>query len=256
MEEQTKYEVVEAAPTTPMSLINIAVQQNADLDKLERLMALQERWEANEAKKAYVQAMAAFKSDPPKILKDKVADFTTAKGRTTYRYANLATVATAVGQSLSKHGLSASWKTEQNGKVTVTCTITHEAGHSESCSLSADADQSGGKNAIQAIGSTISYLQKYSLLALTGLAADDQDDDGAGAAPEETKEKFDQWVLSLNDVYEAGTAADVAGWWKDNGPKVKEDLPKAEAAKVYKLVCDYKKRLEILEAQKGGSGGN
>lgn len=246
MEEQTKYEVVEATPTTPMNLITIAVQQGADLDKLERLMALQERWEANEAKRAYVKAMAAFKEDPPTVVKNKEANFGNNKG---YKYANLAQVAAVIGKALSKHGLSASWQTAQtDSKIIVTCTITHVAGHSESCSLSAAADNSGAKNAIQAVGSTQSYLAKYTLLALTGLAADDQDDDGAGAAPEETKEKFDQWVISLNDVYEAGSSVDVAEWWKKNGPTVKEDLPKAEAAKVYKFVCDHKKKLEGLEA--------
>lgn len=69
------------------------------------------------------------------------------------------------------------------------------------------------------------------------------------ADEERIKEKFDQWAISLNDVYESGTASDVAGWWKENGPKVKEDLPKAEAAKIWKLVCDYKKKLEGLEAK-------
>jgi len=38
-------------------------------------MALQERWEANEAKKAYVSAMTAFKSESIEILKDKSVSF-------------------------------------------------------------------------------------------------------------------------------------------------------------------------------------
>jgi len=73
---------------------------------------------------------------------------------------------------------------------------------------------------------------------------------------EEIKEKFDRWVLSLNDVYEAKSSVDIAGWWKKNGPQVKSDLPKAEAAKVYALVCNYKKKLESLESQKGDGNGN
>jgi hypothetical protein len=55
-------------------------------------------------------------------------------------------------------------------------------GHSESTSLSASPDTSGSKNAIQAIGSTVSYLQRYTILALTGLATEDMDDDGHAAA--------------------------------------------------------------------------
>jgi hypothetical protein len=175
IEEGIKYEV---ATITPMMLLQTAVNSNADLDKMEKLMALQERWEASEARKSYVRAMAAFKTDPPTIIKSRTADFTTQKGRTVYEYADLASVAAIVSKALSAHGLSHSWRLEQGDRITVTCTITHEMGHSESCSLSADADLSGGKNPIQAIGSATSYLEKYTLLALTGLAAQGQDDDG------------------------------------------------------------------------------
>jgi hypothetical protein len=73
---------------------------------------------------------------------------------------------------------------------------------------------------------------------------------------ERIKEKFDQWMTALNDVYEAGSSNDIVEWWKQNGPKIKEDIPKASAAEVYKQVCDYKKKLEGLEAQKGGGGEN
>ncbi len=48
-----------AADITPQQMLAIAVQQGADLQKLEKLMELQERWEKNQARKAYVAAMAA-----------------------------------------------------------------------------------------------------------------------------------------------------------------------------------------------------
>ena len=56
-------------PVTPNQLLAMAVEQGADVDKLEKLLQLQERWEANEAKKAFVAAMNAFKANPPEILK-------------------------------------------------------------------------------------------------------------------------------------------------------------------------------------------
>ena len=55
----------------PAELIKAAIAGNADLEKLERLLDIQIKWEANEAKKAYVAAMARFKADPPKIEKDR-----------------------------------------------------------------------------------------------------------------------------------------------------------------------------------------
>jgi hypothetical protein len=166
---------------TPAVLLNMAVQQGADLEKLEKLMALQERWEANQARKAYHEAMTAFKSNPPEIDKDKHVSFTTTRGVTSYHHATLWNVTDKISQELSKHGLSASWTTKQEASaITVTCRISHILGHYEETSLTANPDDSGGKNGIQAIGSTVTYLERYTILALTGLATSDMDNDGKG----------------------------------------------------------------------------
>lgn len=168
----------ESVANTPAALIHQAVANGSDLTKLEKLLELQERWETNEAKKSYHKAMAAFKANPPDIEKDKKVSF----GNTKYSHATLANVVEKINAALSKHGLSASWMVNQNGTVSVTCKITHVQGHHEETTLSAPADNSGSKNSIQAIGSTITYLQRYTLLALTGLATHDMDDDGIAAS--------------------------------------------------------------------------
>lgn len=170
----------------PSMLIEMALSKGADekaLEKLEKVLELQERWEANEAKKAYHQAMSAFKLNPPDIERDKTVSYTPqGKPTVTYNHATLANVTGKINASLSEHGLSASWVTKQeNGSVSVTCKITHSMGHSEETTISAAPDTSGSKNPIQAIGSTISYLERYTILALTGLATHDMDDDGKGA---------------------------------------------------------------------------
>lgn len=172
--------------TTPAVLLELAVNQNADIDKLEKLMELQIRWEENEARKAYHSAMAAFKADPPEITKDRHVSYNTSKGNIDYKHSSLSNVTNTINKALSKHGLSASWKTAQtDGNITVKCTITHVNGYSESTTLSAAPDSSGGKNSIQAIGSTVSYLERYTILAATGLASTDMDDDGVGAVEPE-----------------------------------------------------------------------
>lgn len=166
---------------TPMELLQIAVNKDADIGKLEKLLDLQMKWEANEAKKAYVVAMNAFKDDPPQIVKNKKAAFTsrrTGEG-TAYSYATLDEVCRQVSAALSKHGISHRWRVAQEaGRVKVTCVLTHKLGHSEETTLEGPADDSGSKNAIQAIGSAVTYLERYSLLASCGLAAKDQDLDG------------------------------------------------------------------------------
>ena len=170
------------ATSSPIEMLMSAVDKGFNLDNLDRMLELQAKWEAQEARKAYHEAMAAFKADPPKIEKDRHVSYSTSKGKTEYSHASLANICEKVAASLSKHGLSAAWVTNQQERtITVTCTITHRMGHSESTSLSAGPDDSGGKNSIQAIGSTISYLERYTLLALTGLATHDMDDDGKGA---------------------------------------------------------------------------
>ncbi len=177
-----------ATSATPAELIKIAVTGGADLGQVEKLLEIQERYEGNEARKAFNKSMAEFKKNPPKIDKDKHVAY----GNTKYNHASLANVVEKISAELGKYGLSASWRTKQNGQILVTCKITHELGHSEETTLSANADTSGSKNPIQAIGSAVSYLQRYTLLAITGLATYDMDDDAHN-----TTEKIDEGKLKI-----------------------------------------------------------
>lgn len=163
---------------TPMDMIAVAVQSDASIEKLDKLMALQERYEANQGRKAFDNAMAAAKADIPVIIKSREVDFTTQKGRTHYHYEDLAVIAETINPILAEHGLSYRYRTgEDDGRVSVTCIISHRDGYSEETTLSANPDQSGNKNNIQAVGSTITYLQRMTLKAGMGLAAA-KDDDG------------------------------------------------------------------------------
>jgi hypothetical protein len=80
---------------------------------------------------------------------------------------------------LQSVGIVQTWRsTDLNGKTTVTC-ILEGFGHTkEGSTLSGPADTSGGKNSIQAIGSTSTYLQRYTLLMTCGIVARGTDDDG------------------------------------------------------------------------------
>lgn len=179
--ETISHPVPAPAQKTPMELMQIIIERGTDLEQLDKLMDLQERWEKSQAKKAYTVALAKFKADPPSVIKNRKADFPTKAGRTEYEYATLAHVVATVAPSLSDYGLSHSWSVEQkDGRVAVTCTLTHEQGHSETVTLAGPIDESGSKNPIQAIGSTVSYLERYTFLAITGLAASDMDSDGGG----------------------------------------------------------------------------
>lgn len=172
--------VRESQAPTPMVLLQMAMSQNADIEKLTRLMELQERWEANEARKAFNFAMAKFKENPPKIQKNKHVKF----GTTEYNHATLDHVTAQVTSALSAVGIGHKYTVLQNGPaISVTCILTHEQGHSESTSLTASPDTSGSKNSIQAIGSSVTYLQRYTLLLACGMAAS-EDTDGVVVSEE------------------------------------------------------------------------
>lgn len=161
---------------TPMEMLDHAVTQGASVETLSKLMDLQERWEANQARKAFDAAISAAKAEIPAIVRN-------ATGHNNKRYADFSAIATVVDPILSKHGLSYRFRTTQTDKVTVTCVLSHKEGHSEETTLSGAPDTSGSKNAIQAIGSALTYLQRYSLNAALGLASTNDDDGrGAGAA--------------------------------------------------------------------------
>lgn len=167
-----------ALQSTPATLVSLAIQQGANIETLERLYKLQLEYEANDARKQFARAMAAFKAESITISKDKAVSH---KGGS-YKHATLGNVVGVIAEALGRHGLYHAWSTSQdNGVISVTCVLTHEAGHRASITMSAMPDDSGSKNAIQQFGSTVTYLQRYTLMAITGTAATDQDDDGAGS---------------------------------------------------------------------------
>ena len=180
--------------------INLAIETKADLPTIEKFMDLRERWEKNEARKAYNEAMTKFKANPPDIDKNRHVSYTTNSGKKTeYNHADLFNVTDKISSELSKYGLSASWTTAQADKtISVTCKISHVQGHFESTTLSSSPDDSGGKNSIQAIGSAVTYLQRYTLLALTGLATREQDNDGGGTIEYITDKQKSQLVDMMN----------------------------------------------------------
>jgi hypothetical protein len=230
-----------AATATPADLLRIAVESGADLDRLERLMALQERWEAKQAKQAYDAAFAAFKAEAVMILKGRKVTDGPLKGKS---YAELHDVVNAVTPALSKHGLSSSWKLTRDEKewMEVTCYLRHINGHEESVSMGGPPDAGGAKNAIQARASTKTYLERYTLKAITGLSEQDDDDDGRGAGRQsDVQELVSKWTRLAK---EAKTEKAVRDVWKDAAPELRatKDTPAFNEVKkvVEGKIADFK----------------
>lgn len=222
----------EPAPSrapVPLQLIERAIQSNASMEVVERLFALQERHEANEARRQYVQALAQFKALGLRVHKDKTVN--QGSGRPSYKHATLSNIIETVSPALADCGLSATWQTAQDANtITVTCILRHSAGHAESVSLSGQPDQGPGRNALQAVGSTITYLQRYTLMAITGVAASDQDDDGRGGdrgAQYITDEQADEVTALLH-----ATGSDFEGFLKWAGVETVHEIGRKDFRRV------------------------
>ena len=207
-----------AVAQTPMDLLNQAVL-GGNIELAEKLMVLQERWEANQARKAFDAAVSAAKAELKPVIRNRT-------GHNSKKYADFAAIATAVDPVLSKHGLSYRFRSDQGDRIAVTCVLSHKDGHFEKTTLSGPADTTGNKNAIQAIGSTLTYLQRYSLVQMLGIAAADDDDGAAANIGERISEKQ---AADLVDMLEAKNAdrAKFLRWIQKACPSVEtiNDIP-------------------------------
>lgn len=167
------------AAVTPADLLGMAVERGATIEQMERLFALKVQYEKHEAEKAGNEAMAQFHAEPITIFKRKRVAFSSSKGDVSYSHAELSDVTDAVSPAMAKHGLSYRWDVKQEAqKVVVTCIVSHRLGHRFEVSMEGPLDDSGLKNRIQQAGSTVTYLQRYTLLAAIGKSTKGQDNDG------------------------------------------------------------------------------
>lgn len=239
--EPAASQVAVLAANSPMGMMMAAVKQGIPLDQIKEMMAIQREWEADEARKAFNEAFAAFKAEAVEVIKRKQVDFATQKGRTQYKHAELSDVVEAVGPALSRHGFSWSWTPEQkDGRIHITCTLLHRLGHEKSVTLNAAADDSGGKNTIQAIVSTTTYLERHTLKAVCGISEKGDDNDGNEIDPK-SQQAIDSWMMAAQ---KAKTIGDLDQVWKDGLPEIK----KLNSLSVYEqfraAVSEAKTRLE------------
>ena len=137
--------------------------------------------------------MSQFRAKCPTIAKNR-------EGYST-KYATLAGTLETINSLLADRGLSHSWTTEQkDSSITVRCCVTHTQGHTECTSLTAGPDKTGSKNDIQAVGSTVTYLERYTLFAILGLASAEMDNDGKGITEYITEKQFADLIALMEEV--------------------------------------------------------
>lgn len=186
----------------------LASDPNVDVDKFDRLLAMRERILAHEAKAEFDAEFAAMLPELPTIQE---------KGRTDKgQYARLEDIIPAVKPILARHGFALSFRTEWpgNGTVRIVGVLSHRNGHSRESAFEGEADKSGSKNSIQALGSTVSYGRRYTTNDLLCLVSSPDDDGHRSSAPS-TPDGFDDWWDDLQALADEGIDALTKFWQQE-----------------------------------------
>jgi hypothetical protein len=233
IEASTNSQVLPISPEAKLvSLMEVAISSGANIESLEKLLDLQERWEASGARKSFFSALSKFQTALPVIGKNGLASFDhrNGGGNTSYSYARLEDIAAAIKPLLKKNGLSYRYeqRSEQGGLIVVSCIVTHLDGHAERAEMGGMPDTSGKKNMIQQLASTVSYLRRYTLTGAFGITVSEEDDDAQGGdAQQEQAEFFPQedfearfpgWEKTILDGKK--TTAQLIAYLEDKGAKL------------------------------------
>lgn len=231
--------------TSILNIIASAVGSNIDTEKLERLIALQERVMKSEAEKAFNAAFAKMQAELPKIEHDKAIDHgKDGVSKKIATYARYETIVEAVRPVLQKYGFAVSFGVAQQGDaVTVTCTLTHEGGHSIQTSLALPVDTGPGRSAVQAIGSTVSYGKRYTLCAILNIATYGEDKSVDLIADQPVSKTQ---AIMLSKILDQLPAAAQEHFAKNHGDTV--NVRKSQFQELYGRLST------ALEKQKNGAG--
>ncbi|MBU6232172.1 ERF family protein [Patescibacteria group bacterium] len=193
----------------PQAAIEIARQITELQIAQEKLRQEQDRfdWEKQDrdARVAFAEAFYKFKENAPKILKTKHVKIEKRDGTPgpDYWHVELDKACDLLIPALLKVGITHRWVSEDlpNGYVRVTCYLKHRLGFEEKgATLAGPQDQSGGKNPIQGVGSSKSYLERYTFLGSCGLVPEGKDDDGAGGGI--VQEEADKHLKAISEATE------------------------------------------------------
>jgi hypothetical protein len=181
MSEQQTLATVEERMVAPATLyqflLEAARDPSIDPAKLRALMELQERAEARNAEREYIVAMNRLQPHLPRIIKHGRVDM---GGKGVIPFARFEDIMEAVGPLLSAEGFTPTFGSKATDKgVLVVCTLKHAAGHSETSEMALPPDPGPGRNALQALGSSLQYARRYLLVGMLNLVTVNEDDDGA-----------------------------------------------------------------------------
>jgi hypothetical protein len=239
--------------TTILALIErIALNPDADVETVGRVMAMYERLKAKEAEFAFNAAKGRIlkKLASIKIVKNRSVLHEIEQGKPlkgvneAFKYASLEEIDKHLRPLLTQEDMDLSYCDEprEGGQILIRGRLKHlPGGHYEDSFMSAPPDTTGGKSNVQAVGSTNSFLRRYVACNIFNIVVVGDDDDGAGGTIEEAQTKT---ILDLIKKARAGPK-----FLKYMKARTIEEAGSLEAAVATTAARDYRKAITTLEQQ-------
>lgn len=244
-------------PAGPNALVQMAIDKDFDLDRLQQLIDMRDREEARNAEKAFIVACNEAKSEMPAILFDKKNEGTNSW------YSTLAAINTTIDPIITKHGLTVSYDEEEciaaSGDkpieyVKFKAELCHIGGHKKTFRITLPMDDvNRAKNRLQSKGSTTAYGRRYLKLMMFDLTTMAEDTDGQNGPAT----IIDDAIETLNGMIaacrEAGKPIDHERFLRAVGVKVGGDLGDIEQGKFLEAVTMLTKKLSAAQKQGAAS---
>jgi hypothetical protein len=213
-ESTTILQVIQRAATDP----------SFDADKMQKLLDMHERIQANAAKVEFSAAMASMQCDIPSIAERGA-------GHNKITYATLEDINDVIKPIMQRYGFAMSFKVEHaQAGISVTGILMHRAGHREETTMLLPSDTSGSKNAVQAVASSVSYGKRYVMCAMLNITTRGEDDDGYAAVPVATiTEQQAKSITALLAKCKPETVTGFCGIYGEPEEIAKADYDKAMA---------------------------
>lgn len=187
-----------------ISMIERAARDPAvDIDKMERLVAMQERAMARSSEQAFNDAMTAAQQEMRPVAANA------SNPQTKSKYADYNALNKTMRPIYTAHGFALSFDTEAGApqdNIRVVCHVSN-SGHTRKYQVDMPADGKGAKGGdvmtkTHAVGSAMSYGQRYLLKMIFNIAIGDDDDGNAAGDSREkiTPEQLQQLVDLADDV--------------------------------------------------------
>jgi hypothetical protein len=253
-------------PQRQLTVVEYALQSGAPVAEVARLAELKIQMDQHEAvmrklnddrdrelriearAAAYAKAMAAFKAEAVRVVRSKERTAGPLKGS---KYADLQAVVDAVTEAMSRHGLTATYRTLEDSRdwIRIACRVQHVDGHFEEVPFGGPIDEGAGRNSMQARKSSVTYLERFTLLMALGLAESDADDDGNGGGGGDTGPLLgDVWKWKAQ---KAETPEALGELWNQGVAVINKEGTRADYDTFKAAV--FKRRAELTQATEGAA---